>query len=73
MSIESIVRPFQTPDFAPSRPFYTASKAAPPNVILQFGRGGGGRTFNGSESVSASFYMTQYVNEKSDASWGTAF
>jgi hypothetical protein len=73
MSIESIVRPFQTPDFAPARPFFSASKAAPQNVILQFGRGGGGRSFNGSESYSASFYMTQYVNEKRDASWGTEF
>lgn len=73
MSIESIVRPFQTPDPAPSRPFFVAGKAAPQNVILQFGRSGGGRTFNGSESMSASFYMTQYVNEKSDAAWGTSF
>ena len=73
MSIESIVRPFQTPDVAPARPFFTAGKAAPPNVILQLGRSGGGRTFNGSESYSASFYMTQYVNEKRDATWGTSF
>ena len=73
MSIESIVRPFQTPDFAPAKPFYTAGRAAPPNVILQFGRGGGGKVFNGSSSYSASFYMTQYVNEKRDANWGTQF
>lgn len=73
MSIESIVRPFQTPDFAPARPFYNAGKAAPQVVRLQFGRGGGGQTFNGSESYSASFYMTQYINEKKDANWGTSF
>lgn len=73
MSIEGIVRPFQTPDVSPSKPFYTAGKAAPQIVRLQFGRGGGGRTFNGSESMTASFYMTQYVNEKRDANWGTSF
>jgi hypothetical protein len=73
MTIESIVRPFQTPDVAPAKPYYRAGNAAPPNVILQFGRGGGGRTFNGSATSSASYYMTQYVNEKSEATWGTEF
>ncbi len=72
-SIESIVRPFQTPDSAPPRPFFIAGKAGAPNVILQFGRGGGGKVLNGSASSSASFYMTQYNNEKSSADWGTAF
>lgn len=73
MSLESIVRPFQTPDIAPARPFFIAGRGAPPNVILQFGRGGGGKVFNGSFSYSASFYMTQYVNEKREADWGTHF
>lgn len=73
MTIESIVRPFQTPDASPARPFYPGVKAAPPNVILQAGRKGGGRTLNGSASSSASYYMTQYVNEKRDANWGTEF
>lgn len=73
MSIEAIVRPFQTPDTAPARPYFTAGKAAPQNVIMQFGRGGGGKILNGSASSSASFYCTQYTNEKSQASWGTSF
>lgn len=73
MTIENIVRPFQTPDSAPSRPFFPGAKAAPPNVIIQAGRKGGGRVLNGSASASASFYMTQYVNEKRDANWGTEF
>lgn len=73
MTIESIVRPFQTPDASPARPFYPGAKAAPPNVIVQAGRRGGGRTLSGSASSSASFYMTQYVNEKADADWGTVF
>lgn len=67
MSIESIVRPFQTPDAAPARPYLTAGRGAPPNVILQFGRGGGGKVLNGSSNYSASFYVTQYVNEQKDA------
>ncbi len=73
MSIEAVVRPFQTPDVSPTRPYYNAGKAAPQVVRLQFGRGGGGRTFSGSEAYTASFYMTQYVNEKRDADWGTEF
>ena len=73
MSIESIVRPFQTPDASPARPYYVAGKAAPPLVFLQFGRGGGGKTFNGSQSASSTYYLSQYVNEKEDAGWGTAF
>ncbi|WP_375782919.1 hypothetical protein ACE10Z_23685 [Bradyrhizobium sp. Pha-3] len=73
MSIESIVRPFQTPGVALGRPFYPAGKAGAPNVILQFGRGGGGKVLNGNATYSASFYMTQYVNEKRDATWGTSF
>ena len=73
MSMETIVRPFQTPDYAPARSFFTPGKTGAANVILEFGRGGGGRTFSGSYSYSASFYMTQYINEKAEASFGTAF
>lgn len=73
MSIENIVRPFQTPDFAPAKPYFTPGKTGAANVILRFGRGGGGKTFNGSSSASATYYMTQYINEKSDANWGTEF
>lgn len=72
-SLETIVRPFQTADVSPARPFFNAAKAAPQNVILQFGRGGGGKVLTGSASISATYYMTQYVNEKSRASWGTTF
>ena len=67
MSLETIVRPFETQDVAPGRAFFSAGKAAPQNIILQCGRGGGGKTFNGSSASSASFYVTQYVNEKSQS------
>lgn len=69
MSIEGIVRPFQTPDAAPAKPYFTAGKSAPPMVILQFGRGGGGRVFQGTYSYSQTFYVTQYMNEKNEASF----
>jgi hypothetical protein len=71
MSMEAIVRPFQTPNVTPSTPYFTPGKAGVPNVILQCGRGGGGRMFSGSLSVSESFYMTQYNSEKKQADWGT--
>lgn len=73
MTIEAIVRPFRRPDSAPARPYFIAGKAGVPPVYLQFGRGGGGKVFNGSFSSSGSFYMTQYVNEKATADFGTAF
>jgi len=73
MSMENIVRPFQTPDFAPAKPYFTPGKTGATNVILQFGRGGGGKTFSGSSSNSASYYMTQYINEQAEAGFGTAF
>lgn len=71
MSIENIVRPFQTPDFAPAKPYFTPGKAGQPNIILQFGRGGGGKTLSGSSNSNATYYMTQYVNEEKDADFGT--
>jgi len=70
---EDFIRPFSAPDVAPPRPYFIAGKAGVPNVVLQFGRSGGGKVFNGSASSSSTFYMTQYVNEKSQASWGTQF
>jgi hypothetical protein len=73
MSLENIVRPFQTNDVAPPRPYFNAGQVGVPNVILRFGRSGQGKTFQGSFSSHQSTYMTQYVNEKATANFGTAF
>lgn len=62
--LESIVRPSQTLDYAPAKVYYTPGQVGVPNTRLQFGRNGSGKTFNGSYSYSASFYMTKYASER---------
>ena len=73
MTLETIFRPFQTGDVAPPRPYFNAGQVGVPNVILQFGRSGQGKTFNGSFSSRQTNYMTRYDNEKKNATFGTAF
>lgn len=73
MSLETIIRPLQTHEVAPPRPYFNAGQVGVPNVILQFGRSGQGKTFSGSFSSRETSYVTQYDNEKKDASFGTAF
>jgi hypothetical protein len=70
-TIEAIVRPFQTPDVSPSTAYFTPGKAGPVPVLLQFGRGGGGKILNGSFTFDESYYMTQYNNEKKNPSFGS--
>lgn len=70
---EAVVRPSTSLDYAPARTYYTPGQNGVPNTLLQFGRNGQGKMFNGSDSASASFYMTQYDNEQKQANFGTAF
>jgi len=63
--LETIVRPSQLLDYAPARVYYTAGQIGVPMTRLQIGRSGQGKTFNGSASYSASFYMTKYASERS--------
>jgi hypothetical protein len=64
---ENIVRPFVSGDVSPPRRYVNGSASGVPNVLLQVGRTGVGRTFNGSYSLRATYYMTRYENEKSSA------
>jgi hypothetical protein len=70
-TFEAIVRPFQTPNVSPSTAYFTPGKAGPPPVILQFGRGGGGKIVTSSFSITVTSYMTQYENEKVRSPWGS--
>ena len=71
--LENIVRPFQTDGVDPPQQFFPAGQPSVPNIIIRAGRSGSGRMFTESASFDASFYMTQYVNEQMQASFGTAF
>lgn len=72
-NLESIIRPFQTGDVSPPRPYFNAGQVGVPNVILRFGRSGQGKTFTGNFSSRLNNYMTQYDNEKEHANFGIAF
>jgi hypothetical protein len=69
----SITRPYQTPDYAPPRQYFNGQQPSTAPVIIRAGRGGSGKVLNTSFSFSSSNYMTQYVNEKKSADFGTAF
>ncbi|MDB5555436.1 MAG: hypothetical protein JWL86_5420 [Rhizobium sp.] len=64
MSLETIVRPFQTADFSPPKPVVASGQSAPSNLVLTFGKSGSGRTFNGSESVSIRGYVDRKPKEE---------
>lgn len=63
-NLETVVRPFQTNNVAPAQRYVNAGVAAVPNVRLQVGRGGQGKTMNGSFSHSASFYSVNQIQER---------
>lgn len=72
-NLEQVIRPFQDGRVSPPQQYFQTGQVGVPPVILRFGRGGSGKTLNGSVSISASSYMTQYVNEKETADFGTQF
>jgi len=63
-NFESLVRPFESDTVQP-QPYYTPGQQTAPIVVLQFGRGGGGKVLNGSISISISSYCQRYETEKS--------
>jgi hypothetical protein len=62
--LENIVRPFQTGDVSPPKRYVTAGTQGVPNVLLQIGRTGQGRTFNGSYNITVTSYMARAIVEK---------
>lgn len=71
--LEAIVRPSQTLDYAPARVYHNPGQVGVPNTVLRIGRTGGEpKVLRGSLTANASFYMTQYSNEKEQASFGSS-
>lgn len=70
--LEQIVRPFQDGRVSPPQQYFQAGQVGVPPVVLRYGRGGSGKVLNGSINFSQTYYMTQYVNEKKQADWGTS-
>jgi hypothetical protein len=68
-AVEGVVRPFQTPDYAPPRQYFNAGQIGVPNVIIRAGHNGGeGKTLNGTYSMKMTFYCAKYVNEQPQSS-----
>ena len=62
MTIDLIIRPFQSVTVTPPRRTASAP-SAPEEVVLLIGTEGEGKTFTGNYSSSQSFYMGQIVKE----------
>ncbi len=72
-NLEQIIRPFQDGRVSPPQQYFQTGQVGVPPLVLRFGRGGSGKTLSGSVSISSTSYMTQYINEKKEASFGTVF
>jgi hypothetical protein len=68
--LEQIIRPFQNGQVSPPQQYFQAGQVGIPPVILRFGRGGNGRVLSGSVNFTESYYMTQYDNEQTTATFG---
>ncbi len=61
---ELIIRPFGTSENTPSKVISPSSTTQlPANVHLKIGKGGGSKTFHGSESVSRTIYTKKWPKE----------
>lgn len=65
--LESIVRPFQLRGVSPPERYVLSGQRSSPPVICNWGRGGKGRTMNGSTSVTITAYLDQQIVEKKNS------
>jgi hypothetical protein len=63
MTIETIIRPFQSPGHSP-QPFDMPGQVGVPLVKVQVGMKGGGKTFTFSYSATQTSYMIRVHREK---------
>ena len=64
VEFESLVRPFQTNDVTPAQTYFVPGQIGVPNLRLNSGRSGQGKTFHSSISIKTTYYCHQYENEK---------
>lgn len=68
MSLERIVRPFQTGDVSPPKPApSSAATATQNNVVIYPGHNGSVKTFSGSYNLTVTFYYIKKPKEKPKA------
>jgi len=61
--LEKIVRPFQLRDTSPPQRVFDQYQKDTKDVVLTAGKGGSGKTFNGSYTVTATLYMDTKLKE----------
>jgi hypothetical protein len=66
MSLESVVRPFETPTFAPPRRIIKAGDVSGDNVVITVHGGTSGKTFTTSYTYALKRYMTKQIKEKTE-------
>lgn len=67
MSLERIVRPFQTRETTPPRVVLNGklqTSAAADTVKIDIGKSWSVKTLNGSETIDVSYYMKKWMKEK---------
>ncbi len=71
MSLEKIVRPFQTREVTPPRIVLTGNQISTPSAVtstdtvkIVIGKSGSIKTVNGSETIDVSYYMKKWMKEK---------
>ncbi len=73
MSLEKIVRPFQTRETTPPRIVLTGNQISVANAVtatetvkVTIGKSGQVKSVNGSENIDVSYYMEKWMKEKKD-------
>jgi len=56
MSLESVVRPFETPQVTVGAPYVAGGQKSADPILVQIGRGGQGKTFQGHTSAKVTYY-----------------
>jgi len=64
-SMEKIVRPFQSKDVTPPQQIIDSDAETVDNIVISCGATGDTKTFNGSYSLSHSYYVEQSYRELS--------
>lgn len=61
--LENIIRPYETPDVAPAQRYVASGQKSSNPILLQLGRSGQGKVFQGNSSVKETVYMDAAENE----------
>jgi hypothetical protein len=68
MSLEKIIRPFQTREISPPRiimnPATLARQTGEKPVTITIGKSHNVKTLNGSETIDVTYYMKKWMKEK---------